>query len=84
MKEPLFHATDLLAGDAVTDREQYLRLFRGLGVRYRMEASVWYLHSRTAAGSIAAMSPRRQDRDPAPPPRRVDRLSPRSPPVHRS
>lgn len=55
-KEPHFLAADLPGLWTVPDEATYLRLFRGEG-GLRMEASVWYLFSRTAVPGILARRP---------------------------
>lgn len=57
-KEPMFHASDLPSPTHITDRDEYLALWRGTeSVPMRLDASPWNLFSKVAASSIAAMSP---------------------------
>ncbi len=57
-KEPMFHATDLADDRAVRDPGRYSAIFDGHTDRdHRVEASPWYLYSRDAASSIAALTP---------------------------
>lgn len=58
VKEPHYFATDLAMEDAVRERGQYSALFEtARPVRHRLEASVWYLFSQTAAQRMSAEIP---------------------------
>lgn len=57
-KEPMFHARDLPSPLSVIRLDHYLGLWSsGTQTAHRIDASPWYLHSKEAAASIAAMSP---------------------------
>jgi hypothetical protein len=57
-KEPTFHASDLPSPTHITDRDEYLALWRGTeSVPLRLDGSTWNLFSKVAASSIATMSP---------------------------
>lgn len=57
-KEPMFHASDLPSPTHISDRDEYLALWKGSeSVPMRLDASAWNLFSKVAASSIATMSP---------------------------
>ncbi len=57
-KEPAFHVRDLPMTDRIDDLDAYLAGFDpSATVRYRCDATPWYLYSVKAAASIHAMEP---------------------------
>ncbi len=57
LKEPMYHATDLVTPQRVADRSAYLAMYAELEpAAYLIDATPWYLYSRRAAASIAEMS----------------------------